>query len=187
MPPISLSAAGLADQSPEKLNTALRRVLESMPARLYDADGGGLTAPEREALEQGGLVLDEQTGANPLAEGAVLYAAIIERSLTTKGVAKLLKVSEGRVRQMTADRSLYSFVLDGKRYVPDFQFGKGRLVPEIGKVNAVLPKDRHPVSIYRWYHLASADLVRDEEGVSPLDWLLAGLPVDEVISAASQL
>lgn len=183
----SLSAVGLGEVSPEELNTALRRVLKSMPRRVYDADGEGLTEPERQALEEGGLVLDEQDGVGPLAEGAVLYAALVERSFTTKRVAKLLGLSEGRVRQMVVDRSLYSFLLDGKRHVPDFQFGKERLVPNIGKVNSALPENKHPVSIYRWYHLENADLVRGEENFSPLNWLQSGFPVDEVIAAAKHL
>ena len=187
MSQVSLSAVGLGEHSAEELNRALRRVLKSMPTRVYDADGEGLTDPERKALEEGGLVLDEQGGVNPLAEGTVLYAAIVERSVSTKGAAKLLELTEGRVRQMIVDRSLYSFDLDGKRYVPDFQFGKGRLVPNIGKVNSALPENKHPVSIYRWYHLDNADLVRNEKNFSPLSWLQSGLPVDEVISAAKHL
>lgn len=187
MSQVPFSSTGLADGNADELNIALRRVLQSMPVRLYDADGEGLTGPERDALEEGGLILEEQGGIDPLAEGTVLYAAIIERSLNTKGVAKLLAVSEGRVRQMIADQHFYSFVLDGRRYVPDFQLMGKRLLPNIAPVNAALPRNIHPVSVYQWYHLPSADLVHGEEEFAPLDWLKAGYRIDEVISAAKHL
>lgn len=60
-------------------------------------------------------------------------------------------------------------------------------MPNIAKVNSALPGNKHPVSIYRWYHLDNADLVRGEKNVSPLNWLQSGFPVDEVISAAKHL
>lgn len=187
MTEIQYETRGLGDTSTEQLNKALVDVLKTMPTRLFDAPGDGLTDAEKDALVAGGLTFDDQNGTDPLAEGVAQYAAIVERSYRTKDVAKQLKVSAGRVRQMVADGSLYSFVLNGKRYIPDFQFSKGALLPNIARVNEVLPGFGHPVSIYRWYHLPSTELVQDGKALSPRDWLRAGNPVDEVVAAARQL
>jgi hypothetical protein len=89
MPNSSLLYGGLEILSVEELNSTLKRLLASMPARLYDTDGEGRKVPEREALEAGGLVLENRCGSNTLAEGTALFAALIERGCTTKGLSRL--------------------------------------------------------------------------------------------------
>ena len=73
---------------------------------------------EREALIEGGVNLDATPARDPLAETAVQYAAIIESSLTTREVAQRLHVPESQIRQMIVRRTLYSILLDNRRYIP---------------------------------------------------------------------
>lgn len=188
---IYLQARGLR-ASPKALNEALRLALETMPAMLYGETREELTTAEQAVLRRGGLVLEEQPGPDPLAETAAKFAAIIISSLTTSEVGKRLGQSPGRIRQMIAERSLYSILLEGRRYIPIFQFLEDghRLVPNIGRVNAALDPELHPVEVFNWYTRPNPDLFVDEDiekTVSPLDWLKAGLPVEAVVRLAKQL
>lgn len=187
-----LQARGLRGTAPKALNEALRLALEDMQATLYGEAEEELTAAEQAVLRRGGLMLEEQPGRDPLADTAVKYAAIIESSLSTSEAGKRLGFGAGRIRQMVADRTLYSILLEGRRYIPVFQFleGRKRLVPNIGRVNAVLDPELHPVEVYNWYTTPNPDLFLDddvERTVSPLGWLKAGNPVAPVVGLAERL
>ncbi len=186
-----LTSRGFLETSPEALNAALRLVLENMEPMVYGDAASGLTAEEQAVLEGGGLTLEPQPGSDPLADTAVKYAAIITRSLSTRAVSQRLGLTPGRVRQMIADHSLYSFLIDGNRCIPVFQFGEDdRLIPNIIRVNKVLNPRLHPVEVYNWYHLPHLDLFLNQNIdtiVSPLDWLKGGLNVEVVIRLAARL
>jgi len=148
-----------------------------MEPMVYDHAASGLTAGEQAVLREGGLRFERRAGRDLVAEGVARFAALVARSLKPDAVAKKLGVTPGRVHQLLSDRSLYSFRLDGKRMVPDFQFRAGRMVPNIGQVNKLLPKKMHPLGILGWYQLPNLDLVIDEQtetALSPLDWLAMG-------------
>ncbi len=172
------TARGLRSTAPEGLNAALRLVLDAMPTLLYGEPTEELTAEEQAVLREGGVNLDAMPGRDPLAETAVQYAAIIESSLTTKEAAERLDIPESQVRQMIARRTLYSILLNNRRFIPIFQFEKdGPLVPNIIKVNKALPPDLHPVEVYEWYTQANPDLFVGDDidaTVSPLSWLRGG-------------
>jgi hypothetical protein len=185
------AARGFRETSPEALNEALRVVLESMPSMAYEDATTGLTAEEQAVLREGGLTLEPTPGHDPLAQTAVKYAAIVKRSFSSKEASQRLGLAQSRVRQMIADRSLYSFLIDGNRYIPDFQFGTdGRLIPNIIQVNKVLNPRIHPVEVYNWYHLPNVDLFLNDDidvTVSPLDWLKGGHDLDLLLLLASRL
>lgn len=186
-----LSSRGLRETTPDALNKALRVVLESMEPMAYGEATKGLTAEEQEVLREGGLTLEPRPGPDPLAETAVKYAAIVKRSLPTKEVSRRLGLVPSRIRQMIADRSLYSFLIGRNRYIPDFQFeGEDGLVPNIAQVNKALAPRMHPVAVYNWYHLPHVDLFVHEDIdniVSPLDWLKGGQDVARVVFLANRL
>ncbi len=186
-----LTSRGLLETSPEALNKALCIVLDSMEPMVYGAATKGLTAEEQEVLREGGLTLEPTPGSDPLAQTAVKYAAIVKRSLSTKEVSRRLGLAPSRIRQMIADRSLYSFLIGRNRYIPDFQFETDdRLVPNITRVNKALNPRMHPVEVYNWYHLENVDLFLNEDIdniVSPLDWLKAGQDVERVVFLAHRL
>ncbi|MGI9305225.1 MAG: hypothetical protein ACR2RB_21350 [Gammaproteobacteria bacterium] len=181
-----LEARGIS--SPQALNAALERVLEAIEPMVYEDPTSGLTKEEQAVLREGGLRLERTSGRDLVAEGAVRFAALVERSLSAEELARQLKVTPGRVYQLMADRELYSFRLEGKRLVPDFQIREGKLIPNIGEVNKVLPKTMHPLGIFNWYHLPNPDLFIDDQMdklVSPLDWLAMGRDVELVKTLAS--
>lgn len=185
-------ARGLRQASQKALNEAPRLALETMPAILYGKTHEELTTAEQAVLRRGGFVLEEQPGTDPLAETAAKFAAIISSSLTTSEVGERLEQSPVRIRRMMAQRRLYSILLEGRRYIPIFQFLEDghRLVPNIGRVNAALDPELHPVEVFNWYARPNPDLFVDddiEKTVSPLDWLKAGLPEDAVVRLAKQL
>ncbi len=186
-----LTSRGLHDTAPEALNEALRLVLEQMEPMAYGDASTGLTAEEQAVLQEGGLILEPTSGRDPLADTAVKYAAIVKRSLSTGEVSQRLGLTTSRVRQMIADRSLYSFLIDGKRFIPVFQFAADdQLVPNIIRVNKVLDPRMHPVEVYNWYHLPNVDLFLDQDVddiVSPLDWLKGGHDVESVLLLADRM
>jgi hypothetical protein len=185
-----VTARGLRPVSPGELNASLRLALDSMSVILHGETTHDLTEAEQAVLRRGGLVLKEQLGPDPLAETAAKFAAIIESSLSTTEVGKRLRIGPGRIRQMVADRTLFSIRLEGRRYIPILQFVKGRLVPNIGRVNAALNPELHPVEVFDWYTMPNPDLFDGddyEQTVSPLDWLKAGNDPEPVVRLAKLL
>ena len=141
-------------------------------------------------LLEGGLHLDRIAGPDPMAETVVKYAAIVVLSLSTKSASERLGVAPSRIRQMVVNRSIYSFLLDGTRHIPGFQFSNAGLVPNIARVNRALDQGAHPVAVYNWYHTPNPDLFveRDmDRTVSPLDWLSTGHKLDRLLLIASDL
>ncbi len=185
------TARGLRQTAPESLNAAVRRVLDAMPTVLYGETADELTADERQALIEGGVNLDSEPAGNPLAATAVQFAALTESSLSTRAAAERLEIPENRVRQMIARRTLYSILLDNRRYIPIFQFEQsGSLVPNITKVNTALSPDLHPVEVYAWYTEPDPDLFLGDDVdtcVSPLAWLRSGGAVMRLTMLARRL
>ncbi len=186
-----LTLRGLSRSTPEALNDALRVVLNSMEATAFGDANTGLTAAEQTVLREGGLTLEPTDGPDPLAQTAVKYAAILKRSLSTKQASERLGVAASRIRQMIADRSLYSFLIDGSRYIPEFQFeADGRLIPNVTLLNKALNPRMLPVEVYNWLHLANVDLFLDDDMgniVSPFEWLKGGQDLDRLLLLASRL
>ena len=189
--PDYFTSRGLQHTAPERLNASLRLVLDTMPTLLYGEAEAELTAEEQAILKEGGIDLDTVIVRDPLAETAVKYAAIIESSQSIKEAAASMGKAESHLRQMIARRTLYSLLLDNRRYIPVFQFTKaGALVQNIAKVNAVLRSDLHPVEVFEWYTESDSDLfVNDDEDqtVSPIVWLSNGFDVKPVVVLAKRL
>lgn len=181
---------GLRPTAPEGLNAALRRVLDTMPTLLYGEPGTELTDGEQAVLKEGGVDLEAVLDRDPVAETTVQYAAIIESSLTVKEAAGRVGKPESQVRQMIARRTLYSILLDNRRYVPIFQFEKdGGLLPNITKVNVALNADLHPVEVFEWYTQPDLDLFINNDvaqTVSPIAWLSSGGDLRKVVTLAKR-
>jgi len=184
------TARGLRSTAPEDLNAALRLVLDTMPTLLYGDPTDELTAEEQRVLKEGGVDLNTVVNHDPVAETAVQFAAIIESSLTIKEAALRMEKPESQVRQMIARRTLYSVLLDNRRYIPLFQFKKdGGLLPNITKVNAALSDDLHPVEVFEWYTQPDPDLYLGdtiEQTISPIAWLLAGRDYQTLVTLAKR-
>ena len=185
-----LTDRGLKNATPETLNNALRAVLQDMTPTAYDDATTGLTPTEQAVLRSGGLRLTEDPDEDPLATTVAKYAAIVTRSLSVRETSERLGTTAGRVRQMISDRSLYSFLLDNSRYVPDFQFAAGGLLPNIARANRELDPEAHPVAVYNWYHTPNPDLIIEGDPdriATPLEWLNAGYHLGQLLRVAKQL
>lgn len=185
-----LTSRGLLDTSPETLNNALRVVLDNMDSMVYGDATHGMSEEEQVVLRRAGFKLEHGAGPDPLAEATAKYAAIVKRSLTSEAVSEKLGLSPSRVRQLISDRSLYSFLIERNRHIPDFQFAGDELAPNIAQVNRALSTEMHPVEVYNWYHLPSVDLFVDDDidqTVSPMECLKAGRDVDKVVFLANRL
>ena len=185
------TSRGLRPTAPERLNAALRLVLDEMPIMLYGEPTEELTSEEQAVLREGGVDLDATPGRDPVAETAVQYAAIIESALTTKEAAARMAIPESQVRQMIARRTLNSILLNNRRYIPIFQFEKdGPLVANITKVNAALSPDLHPVEVYDWFTQPDSDLFVGDDidaTMSPLSWLRSGGAVKKLVMLGRRL
>jgi hypothetical protein len=184
------TARGMQSAAPEGLNAALRLVMDSMPTLLYGDPMDELTAEEIAVLKEGGVDLSTVIDRDPVAETAIQFAAIIESSLTIKEAAARLGKPESQVRQMIARRTLYSVMLDARRYVPIFQFKKeGGLLPNITKVNMAMSPDLHPVEVFEWYTFPNLDLYLNDDidqTISPIAWLAAGRDYRTLVTLAKR-
>lgn len=185
------SARGLHTTAPEGLNRALKEVLDSMATTLYPTSSDELTESEQAVLRQGGVNLAQSTTRDLMAETAIKYAALIESGLSTKDVANRLDITESQVRQMVSRKTLYSILLNNRRYVPIFQFeDTGPMVSNISKVNAALPSDLHPVEVYQWYTEADLELFLGDDIdsiMSPLAWLRSGGDTKKLVTLLQRL
>ncbi|MES2642743.1 MAG: DNA-binding protein [Myxococcota bacterium] len=174
-----LHAHGLRAE-PEDLEAALAEAVASRRAVLYPFGGrSGLTAPESDALRRGGFDLEPRDLGkdDPVVRAAAEHAAILASALTTSEAAARLGVSEGRIRQRFAQRTLVGLHGRRGRLVPSFQFGPdGHELPGWDRVVAHLPEHMSAVELLAWLTLPSPDLAHgeDERPTSPRDWLLAG-------------
>ena len=181
---------GLTAQAPETLNHALRCAIESMHRTLYAPSRDELTPSELALLDRAGVDVEEHPDRDdPMAVYATEFAAILATSLSaTRTGERLGGVTAVRVRQMIRERSLYALRLEGRWRIPIFQFQDEGLVPNIGLVNAVLPRTLDPVSVLRWYIRPDPELeFTGGDILSPLDWLRSGMDPAPAVKLARDL
>jgi integrase len=83
---------------------------------------------------------------------------------------------------------LYACPVEGRWRIPVFQFANKGLVPNIGVVNAVLPRTLDAVSVLRWYTSPDPELETPGGDVlTPLHWLRASMDPQPVVKIARDL
>ena len=105
------------------------------------------------------------------------YVALLASALTTREAARLLEVSESRIRQRLSEGTLYGVKAGRENRLPAFQFEGGGEVPGIAEVLTRMDRSVHPVAVLNWFALPNPDLYLDEgeaRPVSPRHWLLSG-------------
>ena len=183
-------AHGLTAESPEALNAALRQAIGTLRRTLYAPSISELTPQEVAALRQAGADVDEHPdGDDPVAAYVAAFGAILATSLSpAQAAARLGGVTQVRVRQLIADGTLYAVRIDGRWKIPVFQFQPDGLVPNIGVVNAVVPRTLDAVSVVRWYTTPDDELeTPDGHPLSPLAWLQGGRNPAPVVEIARDL
>jgi hypothetical protein len=133
-----------------------------------------LASDQLALLEQGGFArVQHDLGVeDPVARTVCEHALLRATGLTTYAAAQRLRVSEERVRERLAARTLYGIEVGGEWRLPSFQFAQHGLVPGIERVLPELPEGLHPVAVYRWLSSPSLELERrDGRALTPLEWL----------------
>jgi len=118
------------------------------------------------------------------------YAQLVTAAFSTEAVAKNLGVVPSRVRQRVTARTLYAIDTSAGRVFPAFQFDvSGAVLPGLGRVLTSIDSSVHPITVERFFLSPSADLESELAGrtLSPRDWLLLALPVEEVVLLAREL
>lgn len=148
-----------------------------------------LSESESDELAEGGFPVNATVDPQPIAQRAAEYAELVNSSLSTAQAAARLGVNTSRVRQRLLDQppTLYGIRKDNEWILPDFQFQKKGLVPDIDKVISRLDSGLDLVAVYRWFTRPNPDLIHENKATSPLDWLLQGLSWRAVASLAGDL
>lgn len=143
----------------------------SSAATRYLAEHGGEEA--RAALEE----YDEAA----IQQDRALVAArtldeLLQSSITLEATAAHLRISRSRVSHRIKERSLYSFTIQGRRYLPQWQFMTAAQgaepIPELPRIVPLIPGDLHPLSVQAFMNEPSEDL----DGRSPVDHLVSHGP-----------
>lgn len=173
-----LHAHGL-DVEPKGLPRVLRDAIKNLQS-LYYPDSGqeGLTAAEIQIYRSGGLDPAPRASGmdDPLLRGVMTYAALVDTGLTAVESARMLGVTDARIRQRLKERTLFAIKNGGSWRLPMFQFAEGRELPGWGEVARKLPQGISPVAVAQWLMLPNLDLAVGEDGTpkSPREWLLEG-------------
>ena len=169
---------------------SLRRVLDQKEPEIYETSLTALPETEQQILIEGGARLRRSVERDLVAETAVQFAVLVENSLSSEDVAIRLQISASRVRQMVSERTLYTFYLNGKRWIPSWQLLRNSLVPNIGEVNRAIPETLHPVGVTQWFHRENPELYVDDNMEllrTPRQWLAEGREHTRVASLAASL
>ncbi len=123
----------------------------------------------------------------PIAGLAAAHAQLVSKSVNVADLAERLGVDPSRVRQRIYARSLHAFKHRGVWLIPTFQLEGPALVPGITTVASKLSPALHPVAVSRWFTTPNADLVVDDEAVSPIVWLSSGGAPDAAAALAGAI
>jgi hypothetical protein len=158
--------------SAEELSSALN----TLPAIRPDA--ASLSDDEAALYDAADFPEDEHAYARVTLEAAGHTARLLSTAYSAREVADLLGVSDSRVRQRRADRTLWAIEDAGGWVFPALQFenvdGRRRQIRHLDQVLPGIPTDIHPLAIARLLSSAQPDLVVDGQLVSPLQWLRHG-------------
>lgn len=128
-------------------------------------------------VEHGGPDLGGETGTpNDIHRRRALTAArtlseTVRSALTIDQASKALGISKSRVSHRLADGTLWAFTVQGRRYLPRWQFtSDGRTVPGLPVITAAIPTNLHPLALDSFMTTPRPDFDRR----SPFEWLISG-------------
>lgn len=143
-------------------------------------ESGSMTAEElveNEAeVARGDLAaIERQTELEPVIE-----------SVGSARAGALLGIEESSVRHRKDKGLLYSFKTDRSLRYPTWQFiesddPKRRTLPNLSAVVKAIPDTMHPASVLGFMTTPQADLMVEDEAVTPVEWLKGGGDVQEVV------
>lgn len=104
---------------------------------------------------------------------------LLESSWSLELTARMLGISRSRVSHRISSQTLYAFTLQGRRYVPHWQFvaPKGEQgvepIPGLARIVPLIPRDLHPLALQAFMETPLEDL----DGKSPTTFLASHGPV----------
>lgn len=140
---------------------------------LTGLEATALPVDEATLLDAAGLSDEPGAYARSAVAAAGAYAALVASALTVGEAARLLGVTEGRVRHKIARRDL-SALPSGRRRLPRWQFTDNGALPGLSVVLRALDQHEHPLATLAFITSAQPELALDGETVTPQDWLRAG-------------
>jgi hypothetical protein len=151
-----------------------------------------LTSAEASMLDDAGFTEESSDAAGALERSAIELELFLRGSMSLEQAATALRVTTGRLRQRLSPeaRTLYGVKVGGRWRIPRFQFaGKRALVRDIDQVLPHIRPEAHPLAVKTWFSSPHQDLVvgDDENAVTPLAWLSAGLPAAAVARLAEEI
>jgi hypothetical protein len=140
----------------------------SSGAMRYLAAHGGEEA--RAAVEQ----YDEATVQRDRAIAAAqTLEGLLASGLTIENVAASLGLSRSRISHRLREQSLYAFTIQGRRYLPRWQFREGPggvvidVIPGLAQIVPVIPRGMHPLALEAFM----TEPLEDLGDKSPVDYL----------------
>lgn len=108
---------------------------------------------------------------------------LLESSWTLEFAARELGVSRSRVSHRLGSQSLYAFSVQGRRYVPRWQFVSTREgesgvqpIPGLARIVPLIPRDLHPLAVRAFMETPLEEL----DGKPPATFLISHGPVEAV-------
>jgi hypothetical protein len=179
----------------DRLHVSTDDALSAMEALASGTPAGSatpaaaLTESEEAALREAGSLRHALPAFADRAstKTAVATLQLQAEALTVKQAAAKLKVTEGRIRQRLAARTLFGIPTSGGWRIPLVQFGTTGLVRGLEQVLPALRSDAHPLVVEHFLSSPHVDLILDREQLSPLEWLASGGDVSVVVELAEAL
>ncbi len=127
--------------------------------------------------EDAGAALEGYDEATVQRDRAITAAQTLEdlvtSSLTIEEAAVSLGLSRSRISHRISDRSLYSFTIQGRRYLPRWQLrqsprgGASEVIPGLARIVRAVPREMHPLAVEAFMTGPLEEL----DGLSPVDHL----------------
>lgn len=174
--------------SVDLLLAALDSIAAGEPVRDL-ADGTQLSERDVEVLVEAGVTTEQDPPAvaRSASRAAMRYARLVQTSRTVADAARLLEVSQARIRQRIAARTLYAFQGPKGWLLPDFQFTSYGPLHGIDVVLAALPGGLHPISVDGFFRRPDPDLDTGSGAMSIVQWLASGGPPEPAVELARDL
>lgn len=170
--------------SPEEVDAELSRTPAAGATPISAAAIGFLT---QHGGEESRVAIEEYDEAEVERDRVVTAARtleeLLESSWSLELAAQTLGISRSRVSHRISSQTLYAFTLQGRRYVPQWQFvaaSKGEPgvepIPGLARIVPLIPRDLHPLAVRAFMESPLEDL----DGKSPTTFLASYGPVEAV-------
>lgn len=108
---------------------------------------------------------------------------LLASSWSLERAAGMMGISRSRVSHRISSRTLYAFTLQGRRYVPRWQFVMASTgergaepIPGLARIVPLIPRDLHPLAVQTFMETSLDEL----DGKDPVTFLVSHGPVEAI-------